>query len=193
MHHRITLTRHFEQAFAIEYADLAACQRNQTLPFENIRNHGYGCAPRAEHVGDEFMRHRNRILLQTIVYEEDPARETFFCFMQRVAGRSLCDEIQKPIREPEEKRFGLRALRTKREKIGARNAVCLAGCLNECLMLNSVTAKHGTDSNHAFETYDYDLHATAGSHERDDGDDAASREVHELQWVARFTEDLAHR
>src|SRR5579864_2779558 len=79
------------ESLAIEHPDRTSRVFNYLVLVQHACGGGDAAAIRAEHGGQEIVRHGQKTGLNAILGHEQPARETFIDFVEAVAGGRLGD------------------------------------------------------------------------------------------------------
>src|SRR6266511_1115611 len=87
--HAVALARRALEALPVDDRDPTPGERDETGLLQDPGGHGHRCPPDPEHLGEEFVRHRELVGSHTIVGQQQPARATLLDGVEAVTGHLL--------------------------------------------------------------------------------------------------------
>src|ERR1700759_2959599 len=88
----VALARGLFQTFAIDDLDAATAVPDEAVALEGSRGEGNAGAAGAEHFSEKLLRQLKMIGFEAIPNHQQPASESFFDFVEAVAGGELAED-----------------------------------------------------------------------------------------------------
>src|SRR6266511_4454288 len=190
--HAVALARRALEALPVDDRDPTPGERDETGLLQDPGGHGHRCPPDPEHLGEEFVRHRELVGSHAIVGQQQPARATLLDGVEAVTGhllRHLAEERERVTLD--ERRQGTLPVQLFAER-GGFHADDVTGDLDgrDLAGVHHRASPRDRQADHTLVADRGDLDAGALVHAGEDRDDGVDGEMHLVDAVARLTERL---
>jgi hypothetical protein len=193
LHHRIAFAAALFQPVAVEDPDHAAPVLDDARLLQPAGCLGHPFAANAEHVGDQLLGHGERLVLQSIQGQQQPAAQLLIDGMVAIAGSGLHHLGDQRLGVAQHQvveflvaiEFGL--------EVPTPEPVGMAAALHDRPARRALSAHEQGDAQDAVVADHGDFRGAAILHDVEKGDDGIGGEVDVVQNVAGFVEHLAQR
>src|SRR6266511_4155015 len=190
--HAVALARRALEALPVDDRDPTPGERDETGLLQDPGGHGHRCPPDPEHLGEEFVRHRELVGSHTIVGQQQPARATLLDGVEAVTGhllRHLAEERERVTLD--ERRQGTLPVQLFAER-GGFHADDVTGDLDgrDLAGVHHRASPRDRQADHTLVADRGDLDAGALVHAGEDRDDGVDGEMDLVDAVTRLTERL---